>query len=156
MDECLLCKFFLSQYLMQLLVFSKQHLFTWINESWYFIDNMMNRTWMNAFGASFFYHNTQCSYWFFPSNVYSHELMSHDQGCQIFRFLRKTSAFRFFFRIFPQFRFFPLFENFLIHSQLTVFKKQFAIKESFLVRVWPLLCKVCKIMGKRSIWIFFT
>ena len=70
-------------------------------------------------------------------------------------FCGKLPLFDSFSAFFPQFRFFPLFEKFLIHSQLTVFKKQFAMKESLLVRVWPLVCKVCKIIGKRSMWRFF-
>ena len=54
-----------------------------------------------------------------------------DQGCQIFRFLRKISAFRPFFRIFSAVPLFSAFRKILIHFQLTVFKKQFAKKESF-------------------------
>ena len=56
----------------------------------------------------------------------------HDQGCQIFRFLRKISAFRLFFRIFSAVPLFSAFREFFDALSINRFQETIRKKRIFL------------------------
>ena len=80
---------------------------------------------------------------------------AHNQGCQIFRFLRKTSAFRLFFRIFSAVPHFSAFWKFFDTFSINRFQETIRNERIFFSKSMTLLCKVCKTMEKRSKWRFF-
>ena len=69
--------------------------------------------------------------------------MSYNQGCQIFRFLRKISAFRLFFRIFSAVPLFSAFREFfdtlsINHFQETICKERIFFGKSMTITIQSL------------------